>query len=199
MPKTSDSTNTYGGRAGGGHTNTASAPTTYGGHTHTGRFSDPLLVHAYGSVLTEKGHGYYRRSIILVILSGMIEGLALLTVVPLALTWSTGTPTLGLGVGGWMSVLAGLAVTGLLTAYVQAVMAYTAAMDVIRHSLSLLGDQLSRLPLGWFRSGWAGTLSRLVTDGLMAIGQGIAHFTTPIIRNATAALVLLVGMWIWQW
>ncbi|MDY5137650.1 ABC transporter ATP-binding protein, partial [Actinotignum timonense] len=91
------------------------------------------------------------------------------------------------------------AVTGLLTAYVQAVMAYTAAMDVIRHSLSLLGDQLSRLPLGWFRSGWAGTLSRLVTDGLMAIGQGIAHFTTPIIRNATAALVLLIGMWIWQW
>ncbi|MDY5131761.1 ABC transporter ATP-binding protein, partial [Actinotignum timonense] len=85
------------------------SPITYGGHTHTGRFSDPLLVHAYGSVLTEKGHGYYRRSIVLVILSGMIEGLALLTVVPLALTWSTGTPTLGLGVGGWISVLAGLA------------------------------------------------------------------------------------------
>ncbi|MDY5128305.1 MULTISPECIES: ABC transporter ATP-binding protein [Actinotignum] len=193
-PHNSPATNTY-----GGHTRTGHTGHTHTGHTHTGRFSDPLLVHAYGSVLTEEGHGYYRRSIALVILSGMIEGLALLTVVPLALTWSTGTPTLGLGVGGWISVLAALAVTGLLTAYVQAVMAYTAAMDVIRHSLSLLGDQLSRLPLGWFRSGWAGTLSRLVTDGLMAIGQGIAHFTTPIIRNATAALVLLVGMWIWQW
>lgn len=166
-----------GGRANGEHTRTINAATPHAGHTHGGRFSDPLLVHAHGSVLTEEGHSYYRRSIALAILSGMIEGLALLTVVPLALTWSTGTPTLGLGVSGWISVLAALAVTDLLTAYVQAVMAYTAAMDVIRHSLSLLGDQLSRLPLGWFRSGWVGTLSRLVTDGLMAIGQGIAHFT----------------------
>ena len=75
---------------------------------------------------------------------------------------------------------------------------YRAALEALRLLLIKVGDQLAKLPLGWFTGGVNGRISRLVTDGLLSVGSGLAHFTVPVIRNTLTALTLLVGVSIWN-
>jgi len=144
------------------------------------------------------GNAQLSLSLTLMIVAGVIDGLVYLVIIPTADTIATGKPAWGMGLSGWLITLAVLAVVGAVTTYAMTLSSYRAALEALRLLLIKVGDQLAKLPLGWFTGGVNGRISRLVTDGLLSVGSGLAHFTVPVIRNTLTALTLLVGVSIWN-
>jgi len=159
---------------------------------------DPVLLKEYRAILNTYGNAQLSLSLTLMIVAGVIDGLVYLVIIPTADTIATGKPTWGMGLSGWLITLAVLAVVGAVTTYAMTLSSYRAALEALRLLLIKVGDQLAKLPLGWFTGGVNGRISRLVTDGLLSVGSGLAHFTVPVIRNTLTALTLLVGVSIWN-
>ncbi|MDO5719782.1 MAG: ABC transporter ATP-binding protein [Actinomycetaceae bacterium] len=161
--------------------------------------NDPILVKEFGEIITVEGQEYYRKSNLLSIVVGLIEGLSLLAIIPTVSALASGDKAWGLPLVGWIIVLAVFAVVGAILVYRQAIMGYMAAMDVIKNVHKRMGDQLARLPLGWFGPKKTGMISRLSSTGLMNAAEGLAHYISPVIRFLTVTIVLLVGTLIWRW
>ena len=159
---------------------------------------DPVLLKEYRAILNTYGNAQLSLSLTLMIVAGVIDGLVYLVIIPTADTIATGKPAWGMGLSGWLITLAVLAVVGAVTTYAMTLSSYRAALEALRLLLIKVGDQLAKLPLGWFTGGVNGRISRLVTDGLLSVGSGLAHFTVPVIRNTLTALTLLVGVSIWN-
>ena len=159
---------------------------------------DPVLLKEYRAILNTYGNAQLSLSLTLMIVAGVIDGLVYLVIIPTAGTIATGKPTWGMGLSGWLITLAVLAVVGAVTTYAMTLSSYRAALEALRLLLIKVGDQLAKLPLGWFTGGVNGRISRLVTDGLLSVGSGLAHFTVPVIRNTLTALTLLIGVSIWN-
>lgn len=159
---------------------------------------DPILLKEYRAILNTYGNAQLSLSLTLMVAAGVIDGLVYLVIIPTAGTIATGKPTWGMGLSGWLITLAVLAVVGAVTTYAMTLSSYRAALEALRLLLIKVGDQLAKLPLGWFTGGVNGRISRLVTDGLLSVGSGLAHFTVPVIRNTLTALTLLVGVSIWN-
>lgn len=159
---------------------------------------DPVLLKEYRAILNTYGNAQLSLSLTLMIVAGVIDGLVYLVIIPTAGTIATGKPTWGMGLSAWLITLAVLAVVGAVTTYAMTLSSYRAALEALRLLLIKVGDQLAKLPLGWFTGGVNGRISRLVTDGLLSVGSGLAHFTVPVIRNTLTALTLLVGVSIWN-
>lgn len=159
---------------------------------------DPVLLKEYRAILNMYGNAQLSLSLTLMIVAGVIDGLVYLVIIPTADTIATGKPAWGMGLSGWLITLAVLAVVGAVTTYAMTLSSYRAALEALRLLLIKVGGQLAKLPLGWFTGGVNGRISRLVTDGLLSVGSGLAHFTVPVIRNTLTALTLLVGVSIWN-
>ncbi|APT91189.1 ABC transporter [Corynebacterium sphenisci DSM 44792] len=159
---------------------------------------DPLLLGRYRAMMTPAGRRLLTRALILHALGGVLEGLGLLALLPAATVLATGSPSLGLGLAGWLWVLAGLAVAAAVLRYAQARVGYAAAIDFLRTGHRAIGDQLARLPLGWFTKERTGGLSRLMSDGFMAAAGGVAHIMPEAVTSAFAVLTLILGGWFWD-
>lgn len=167
-------------------------------HSAVGYMRDPLLLRQYRGLLNDRGNAQLSRALAWVTAGGIVEGLVYLAIIPTVAALASSAPAWGLGLGGWLTVLGVCAVVGGVCTYAMNLGAYRAALEGLRVMLVKVGDRLASLPLGWFDAGLNGRMSRLVTEGLMSIGTGIAHVAVPVLRNTIAALVLMVGVLIWQ-
>lgn len=167
-------------------------------HSAVGYMRDPLLLRQYRGLLNDRGNAQLSRALAWVTAGGIVEGLVYLAIIPTVVALASSAPAWGLGLGGWLTVLGVCAVVGAVCTYAMNLGAYRAALEGLRVMLVKVGDRLASLPLGWFDAGLNGRMSRLVTEGLMSIGSGIAHVAVPVLRNTIAALVLMVGVFIWQ-
>ena len=129
---------------------------------------------------------------------GLFEGVSIFALLPAITSLVTGQPVLGLGVTGWIVVLAGLAVLGGVANYFQLSRGYSVAMFFIRVAHDMIGNRVATLPLGWFNKPLAGKLSRMVSTELMMAGEIIAHFVSPFISNLVVSLVVLVLTYTWD-
>ena len=129
---------------------------------------------------------------------GVFEGISIFALLPAITSLVTGQPVLGLGVTGWIVVLAGLAVLGGVANYFQLSRGYSVAMSFIRAAHDTIGNRVATLPLGWFNKPLAGKLSRMVWTELMMSGEIIAHFVSPFISNLVVSLVVLVLTYTWD-
>ncbi|MDO5731800.1 ABC transporter ATP-binding protein [Corynebacterium sphenisci] len=173
--------------------------TTAHGHGHgIADWRDPLLLGRYRAMMTPAGRRLLTRALALHALGGVLEGLGLLALLPAATVLATGAPALGLGLAGWLWALAGLALAAAVLRYAQARVGYAAAIDFLRTGHHAIGDQLARLPLGWFTKERTGGLSRLMSDGFMAAAGGVAHIMPEAVSSAFAVLTLILGGWFWD-
>ena len=129
---------------------------------------------------------------------GVFEGISIFALLPAITSLVTGQLVLGLGVTGWIVVLAGLAVLGGVANYFQLSRGYSVAMSFIRAAHDTIGNRVATLPLGWFNKPLAGKLSRMVSTELMMSGEIIAHFVSPFISNLVVSLVVLVLTYTWD-
>ncbi|MEZ5212944.1 ABC transporter ATP-binding protein [Gordonia sp. (in: high G+C Gram-positive bacteria)] len=130
--------------------------------------------------------------------SGLVEGLALAALLPAISSLASGDPVWGLRIGGWLIVLAVLAVADFGLIYLQEQRTYGVALDFLHSIHRLVGDQVSKQPLGWFARPLAGRLSRMVSSELMMAGEIFAHMIGPLISRITSAVVIVVAAWFWN-
>ena len=138
------------------------------------------------------------RVIVFSTIYGLFEGVSIFALLPAITSLVTGQPVLGLGVTGWIVVLACLAVLGGVANYFQLSRGYSVAMFFIRVAHDMIGNRVATLPLGWFNKPLAGKLSRMVSTELMMAGEIIAHFVSPFISNLVVSLVVLILTYTWD-
>lgn len=161
-------------------------------------FGDPLLLKASAPMFGDEGLKLLHRSFLWLVLTGLVDGAALIVLLPTASSMSTGEPVWGLGVGGWLVVLAGLAIAGAFFRYLASRVGYASTLKFMRNAHGRIGDALASLPLGWFRPERTGGLSRLVSDGFMSTASMFAHIIGGVITNATSLLAIVIGSWLWD-
>lgn len=130
--------------------------------------------------------------------AGLLEGLALSALLPAISSLATDHAWWGLTTPGWLVVFAVLAVCSFGLNYVKDQWNYRVAMDFLRSIHRLVGDRVSRQPLGWFARPLAGRLSRTVSSELMSTGEIFAHMIGPLVSRITTAAVVIVVAWFWN-
>ncbi|KAB1504065.1 ABC transporter ATP-binding protein [Corynebacterium sp. 320] len=167
--------------------------TTHASASNTTRLRDPFLIRSLATLQSPAGHRLSRRFMALSLLVGLLDGLAVLTLVPLTSALVEHQP-----IAAWLWALAGIAVVAFVLRFFATMASYHTALDFIRTAHRVVGDKLATLPLGWFGPTQTGGLSRLVSDRFMAAAEVVSHMQGTIFRDGAALLTLLVGAWIWN-
>lgn len=131
-------------------------------------------------------------------LCGLAEGLALAALLPAISSLASREAVWGLGIGGWLWIFAILAVASFALNYLQMTGTYAVALDFLYSIHRLIGDQVSKQPLGWFARPLSGRLSRMVSSELMMAGEIFAHMIGPLISRLTSAVVIAIAAWFWN-
>ena len=139
-----------------------------------------------------------RPAIAMAALCGLAEGLALAALLPAISSLASGTPVWGMGIAGWLWTFAVLAAASFGLNYLQSTTTYAIALDFLYSIHRLIGDQVSKQPLGWFARPLSGRLSRMVSSELMMAGEIFAHMIGPLISRLTSASVIVIAAWFWD-
>lgn len=130
--------------------------------------------------------------------AGLIEGLALAAVLPAISSLAADEAWWGLSTGGWLIVFAVLSLCSVGCNFLMNKLNYAVALDFLRSIHRLVGDRVSRQPLGWFARPLAGRLSRMVSAELMTTGEIFAHMIGPLVQKLATAVVVIVAAWFWN-
>lgn len=139
-----------------------------------------------------------RPAIAMAALCGLAEGLALAALLPAISSLASGTPVWGMGIAGWLWTFAVLAAASFGLNYLQSTTTYAIALDFLYSIHRLIGDQVSKQPLGWFARPLSGRLSRMVSSEFMMAGEIFAHMIGPLISRLTSASVIVIAAWFWD-
>ena len=131
--------------------------------------------------------------------NGVLVGLALLVLLPASVALATGASRWGLSFGGWLIVLIGLGLGAAACDFQGRRMGMSGALGFMHDVHHAVGDRIARLPLRWFTADSAGTLSRAVSQEMVALGESAAHFMYLLTSTAAACVVVGVGSWAWDW
>lgn len=145
------------------------------------------------------GHEYagpVRRTVALMTVTAIVEGLSYALLVPVLHTLFGSDPG---EVRPWL-IAFGAAVAG------YAVLRYLSDLAGFRSGTTLLagmyhriGDHLARLPLGWYSASRVGEVSALASRGVLDAMGVIAHLLSPFISAAVTPLTIVVVMIAYNW
>ncbi|MCM6773604.1 ABC transporter ATP-binding protein/permease [Nocardia sp. CDC159] len=137
-----------------------------------------------------------RRTVALMTVTAVAEGLSYALLVPLLRALFGGTPA---DARPWL-IGFGAAVAG------YAVLRYLADLSGFRVGTTLLhgmyyrlGDHLARLPLGWYSAGRVGEVSVLASRGVLEAMGVIAHLLAPSISASVTPLTIVVVLLAVDW
>ena len=171
-----------GGRAGAA----LPVPSTPGGSSQP---ADSLLSR-FRRLMTDSSWRQTRGCIALAGVNGVLVGLALLVLLPASVALATGAPRWGLSFGGWLVVLVVLGLGAAVCDFQGRRMGMSGALGFMHDVHHAVGDRIARLPLRWFTADSAGTLSRAVSQEMVALGESAAHFI-----SCTCSPPLLLHAW----
>ena len=157
------------------------------------------LLSRFRRLMTDSSWRQTRGCIALAGVNGVLVGLALLVLLPASVALATGAPRWGLSFGGWLVVLVVLGVGAAVCDFQGRRMGMSGALGFMHDVHHAVGDRIARLPLRWFTADSAGTLSRAVSQEMVALGESAAHFMYLLTSTAAACVVVGVGSWAWDW
>ena len=166
-----------------------------------GESSRPVdsLLSRFRRLMTDSSWRQTRGCIALAGVNGVLSGLALLVLLPGSVALATGVPRWGLSFGGWLIVLVVLGLGAAVCDFQGRRMGMSGALGFMHDVHHAVGDRIARLPLRWFTADSAGTLSRAVSQEMVALGESAAHFMYLLTSTAAACVVVGVGSWAWDW
>ena len=166
-----------------------------------GRPSRPAasLLSRFRRLMTDSSWRQTRGCIALAGVNGVLVGLALLALLPASVALATGAPRWGLSFGGWLIVLVVLGLGAAVCDFQGRRLGMSGALGFMHDVHHAVGDRIARLPLRWFTADSAGTLSRAVSQEMVALGESAAHFMYLLTSTAAACVVVGVGSWAWDW
>ena len=131
--------------------------------------------------------------------TGALNGLALLLLLPLSMSLVTAQPVWGFGFWCWVCILAAITLVTIIVDFSATRTSYIGALGFLSGIHSLIGKKISSLPLGWFRDDSSASLSRMVSQELVSLSEALAHFTRELAISIFSCLVIVVGSWFWDW
>ena len=164
----------------------------------SGAASNSLLAR-FHRLMAESSWRQTRTCIGLAAVNGVISGLALLALLPASVALGTGEPRWGLSFGGWLVVLVICGIGAAAAEFQGQRKGMSGALGFMHDVHHAVGDQIARLPLRWFTADSAGTLSRAVSQEMVALGESAAHFMYRLTSTTSACVVIWAGSWAWDW
>ena len=144
--------------------------------------------------LSSEGRAGFSHVMYLSCVVGLVRGFSLISFIPAAIALTSGQPAWGMGLPGWLIVLAVCAAASFILEYFLAIRSYVVAFDFLTNMHRAIGDKIASLPLGAFRADTAGKTSRLVSRELMMLGEIFAHMYSPLIAAIVTSLTMLAGI-----
>ena len=157
------------------------------------------LLARFHRLMVESSWRQTRSCLILAAANGMTVGLALLVLLPATVALGSGAPRWGLSFGSWLLVLVVLGIGAAALEFQGQRKGMSGALGFMHDVHYAVGDQIARLPLRWFTSDSAGTLSRAVSQEMVSLGESAAHFMYRLTSTTAACAVVWVGSWAWDW
>ncbi|MBB4678253.1 ABC transporter ATP-binding protein [Crossiella cryophila] len=154
------------------------------------------MIRHLATVLGERHRGALRAYLCWLVGYAVLEGLAMVALVPALRALLDGDTD---GALRWLGVLAGAVLLTCVARYQQAMKGFGLALTTLETLHERLGDHIATLPLGWFSSEKVGRLSRSATSGTFMVTNVFAHMLTPVVSGiitpATVGLAVLVLDW----
>ena len=157
------------------------------------------LLARFHRLMVESSWRRTRSCLILAAANGITVGLALLVLLPATVALGSGAPRWGLSFGSWLLVLVVLGIGAAALEFQGQRKGMSGALGFMHDVHHAVGDQIARLPLRWFTSDSAGTLSRAVSQEMVSLGESAAHFMYRLTSTTAACVVVWAGSWAWDW
>ena len=157
------------------------------------------LLARFRRLMVESSWRQTRSCLILAAANGIMVGLALLVLLPATVALGSGAPRWGLSFGSWLLVLVVLGIGAAALEFQGQRKGMSGALGFMHDVHHAVGDQIARLPLRWFTSDSAGTLSRAVSQEMVSLGESAAHFMYRLTSTTAACVVVWAGSWAWDW
>ncbi|MEM6440647.1 MAG: ABC transporter transmembrane domain-containing protein, partial [Pseudomonadota bacterium] len=100
---------------------------------------------------------------------------------------------------GWIAAMAALLVVYAAVRYRTQLAGYLAAIALARSLFDRLGEQIARLPLGWFGAERVGQVGRLASQGVIDVIGVPAHLLRPLVTALATPATVLALMFFFDW
>jgi ATP-binding cassette, subfamily B, bacterial IrtB/YbtQ len=134
-----------------------------------------------------------RRLLALLAVTGVLQGLAFVLVVPVLRALFGPDPASLWGPLAWF---AGTTAAYLVAAFVTQNAAFRTGSAMARVLHHRLGDAMAALPLGWFTGGRTGELARLTSQGVLSVMSLPAHLLRPLATATVTSVTVLAGLYV---
>ncbi|GHB74949.1 ABC transporter ATP-binding protein [Streptomyces viridiviolaceus] len=137
-----------------------------------------------------------RRTVALMTMTAVAEGLSYALVVPVLRELFGNTPENAwpwlIGFGGAIAVYAALR-------YISDLSGFHIGTALLRGMYHRLGDHLARLPVGWYSTSRLGEVSVLASRGVLDAMSVIAHLLAPFVSACVTPLTIVGVMLVFDW
>lgn len=99
----------------------------------------------------------------------------------------------------WLGSMAAVLAAYAIVRYRTQIGGYRAGIGLARGLFTRLGDQIARLPLGWFDSQRVGSVGRLTSQGVIDVMSVPAHLLRPIVTAFLTPATVIVVMFFFDW
>ncbi|MEV0432068.1 ABC transporter ATP-binding protein [Nocardia sp. NPDC050413] len=151
------------------------------------------------TLLRVLGHQYagpVRRTVVLMSVTAVLEGLSYLLLVPVLRELFGSEPARAwpwlIGFGCAVAVYAVLR-------YVSDLSGFRSGTTLLRGTYHRIGDHLARLPVGWFGPDRVGEVSVLASRGVLEAMGVIAHLLSPFITATLTPATIVVVIAVFDW
>ncbi|WP_433258531.1 ABC transporter ATP-binding protein [Streptosporangium sp. CA-135522] len=145
------------------------------------------------------GHDYaqpVRRTVALMTMTAIVEGLSYALLVPVLRALLGSTPG---DARPWLIAFGAAAAVYAVLRYVSDLSGFRVGTTLLRGMYHRLGDHLARLPLGWYSTGRVGEVSVLASQGVLETMGVIAHLLAPFISACVTPLTIVAVMLAFNW
>ncbi|WP_063062632.1 ABC transporter ATP-binding protein [Nocardia sienata] len=137
-----------------------------------------------------------RRTIAVMTVTALVEGLSYTLLVPVLRALFGGDPA----AARTPLIAFGIAVVAYaVLRYLSDLSGFRAGTTLLRGVYHRLGDQLARLPIGWYTADRIGEVSVLAGGGVLQAMSVIAHQLAPLISAAVTPLTIVGVMLVFDW
>lgn len=149
----------------------------------------------------ERAHRMIRRLLALIVITGILQGIAFVLLVPLlrAIFATSTDPAAGQDVWFWWLILAGVGLLYVITTCWASILGQRSSAEVFASLDERIGDRLVELPLGWFAAERSGGASDLATRGAMFAASATHAILRPILLAFLVPVTVIVGMLFFDW
>lgn len=145
------------------------------------------------------GHEYaqaMRRTVALMTITAIAEGLSYALLVPVLQALLGGTPE---DAWPWLVAFGVTVAAYAVLRYVSDLSGMRVGTTMLRGMYHRLGEHLARLPIGWYNATRVGEVSVMASRGLLQAMGVSAHLLAPFISACVTPLTIIVVMFVLNW